>query len=131
MLRIDLMRPLIKKLGKQGWKRRQGDLNPSSNPILLRNQHQAVIVATSIPCDPEKEMLSEVDDYFREVIERIKRDASIKLVFLPGGGAIQMPQFFLDLCNELGIEIRIIDERNYKDFSTLLFPIKSPKELYR
>ena len=127
MLRIDLMKPLIKKLGKQGWKRRQGDLNPASNPIVLRNRHQSVILTTSIPCDPEKEIQNEVDDYFRGVIERIKRDASIKIVFLPGGGTIPVPQFFVDFCKEVDIEIRIIDGENYRDFSILLFPINEYK----
>jgi hypothetical protein len=114
MIQIDVMDVLLKRLKNSGWKQ-NGGYAIRGNPRVLERSGKRIAVVKPIKVDPFKIIQDEIDKFFRSLIDIIIKN-SIKDVFLPGGGTIPIPQFFLDFCRENGINIHIVTNENIYEF---------------
>jgi hypothetical protein len=114
MIQIDVTDVLLKRLKNSGWKQ-NGGYAILGNPRVLERSGERIAVVKPIKVDPFKIIQDEIDKFFRSLINIIIKN-SIKVVFLPGGGTIPIPQFFLDFCRENGINIHIITNENIYEF---------------
>jgi len=114
MIQIDLMEILLKRLKRIGWKQNSG-YAIRGNPRVLESSEKRIAVVKPIKIDPFKVLQDEIDKFFRLLINIILKNG-IKDVFLPGGGTIPIPQFFLDFCRENGINIHIITPENIEQY---------------
>ena len=101
MIQIDTIEILLKQLKNRGW-RQNGGYAIRGNPRVLERNGKRIVVGKPIKIDPFKILQDEIDNFFRSLIN-ITLKNGVKDVFLPGGGTIPIPQFFLDFCNENGI----------------------------
>jgi hypothetical protein len=104
----------LKRLKNRGW-RQNGGYAILGNPRVLGRKGKQIAVVKPIKIDPYKILQDEIDNFFRSLIKIILKNG-IMDVFLPGGGTIPIPQFFLDFCNENGINIHIITNENIDQF---------------
>jgi len=114
MIQIDTIEILLKRLKNRGW-RQNGGYAIRGNPRVLERNGIRIAVVKPIKIDPFKILQDEIDNFFRSLINIILKNG-IKDVFLPGGGTIPIPQFFLDFCNENGINIHIVTNENVDQF---------------
>jgi 2-hydroxy-3-keto-5-methylthiopentenyl-1-phosphate phosphatase len=117
MIQIDLMEVLLKRLKNSGWKQ-NGGYAIKGNPRVLERYGKKIAVVKPIKIDPFKVLQDEIDKFFRSLIDIINKNG-IKNVFLPGGGTIPIPQFFLDFCKENGINIHVVTNENIDQFGDL------------
>jgi hypothetical protein len=117
MIQIDVMEVLLKRLKNRGW-RQNGGYAIRGNPRVLENYGEQIAVVKPIKIDPFKVLQDEIDKFFRSLINIINKNG-IKNVFLPGGGTIPIPQFFLDFCKENGINIHVVTNENIDQFGNL------------
>ena len=115
MIQIDITEILLKRLKNRGW-RQNGGYAIRGNPRVLERMHERIAVVKPIKVDPFKIFQNEIDNFFRSLISILQKNG-IKDVFLPGGGTIPIPQFFLDYCRENGINIHIITQENIDQFA--------------
>jgi len=119
MIQIDTIEILLKRFKNRGW-RQNGGYAIRGNPRVLECNGIRMAVVKPIKIDPFKILQDEIDNFFRSLINIILKNG-IKDVFLPGGGTIPIPQFFLDFCNENGINIHIVTNENDDQFENLDF----------
>jgi len=117
MIQIDLMEVLLKRLKNQGWKQ-NGGYAIRGNPRVLERSGKRIAVVKPIKVDPFKVLQTEIDKFFRSLIDIVNKNG-IKDVFLPGGGTIPIPQFFLDFCKENSINIHVVTAENIDQFENL------------
>jgi hypothetical protein len=117
MIQIDVMEVLLKRLKNRGWKQ-NGGYAIRGNPRVLERYGKQIAVVKPIKIDPFKVLQDEIDKFFRSLIDIINKNG-IKNVFLPGGGTIPIPQFFLDFCTENGINIHLVTNANIDQFGDL------------
>lgn len=114
MIQIDTIEILLKQLKNRGW-RQNGGYAIRGNPRVLERNGKRIVVGKPIKIDPFKILQDEIDNFFRSLINIILKNG-VQDVFLPGGGTIPIPQFFLDFCNENGINIHIVTNENVDQF---------------
>ena len=114
MIQIDLMEIILKQLKRKGWKQ-NGGYAIRGNPRVLEQSGRRIAVVKPLQIDPFKNITEQVEKFFESLIRIIQKNG-IKDVFLPGGGTIPIPQFFLDFCKEMGINIHIIDTGNIEQY---------------
>lgn len=114
LIQIDIIEILLKRLKNRGW-RQNGGYAIRGNPRVLELNGKQITAVKPIKIDPFKILQNEIDDFFRSLINIISKNG-IKDVFLLGGGTIPIPQFFLDFCNEHGINIHIVTIENVDQF---------------
>ncbi len=117
MIQIDVMEVLLKRLKNRGWKQ-NGGYAIRGNPRVLERYGKLIAVVKPIKIDPFKVLQDEIDKFFRSLIDIINKNG-IKNVFLPGGGTIPIPKFFLDFCKENGINIHVVTNENNDQFGDL------------
>ncbi|GAA4074087.1 hypothetical protein GCM10022389_19540 [Flavobacterium cheonanense] len=110
MIQIDLIEILLKRLKSTGWIQ-NGGYAIRENPRVLDRFGIRIAVVKPIRIDPFKILQDEIDKFFTSLISIIKKNG-IKNIFLPGGGPIPIPQFFLDFCRENGINITVVTDEN-------------------
>jgi hypothetical protein len=113
---VDFTQTLLKNLKKSGWKQVGG--YSLGNPKVLERSGKRIAVARPIRIDPSKVLRDEIDKFFKSLKNIVEKNA-IKDVFLPGGGTIPLPQFFLDFCKEHNINIHVVTLENVNDFNSL------------
>ena len=114
MIQIDVIEKLLKRLKNKGWKQ-NGGYAIRGNPRVLERNGRSVAAVKPIKIDPFKILQNEIDKFFRSLVDILNKNG-IKNVFLPGGGTIPIPQFFLDYCRENGIDIHIVTTENIDQF---------------
>jgi hypothetical protein len=114
LIQRDISEILLKRLKRKAWVQKRG-YAMRGNPRVLTGRTGCIAVVKPIKIDPFKELQSEIDKFFRSLIEIIKKNG-IKSVFLPGGGNVPIPKFFLDFCEEFGIKIIFYTSENIDDF---------------
>ena len=114
MIQIDVIEKLLKRLKNKGWKQNVG-YAIRGNPRVLERNGRSVAAVKPIKIDPFKILQNEIDKFFRSLVDILNKNG-IKNVFLPGGGTIPIPQFFLDYCRENGIDIHIVTTENIDQF---------------
>jgi len=114
MIQIDVMDELLKRLKNSGWKQ-NGGYAIRGNPRVLERSGIRIAVVKPIKVDPFKILEDEIDKFFRSFIDILTKNG-IRDLFLPGGGTIPIPQFFLDFCRENGINIHIVTNENMNQF---------------
>ena len=114
LIQIDIIEIFLKRLKNRGWRQNSGYAQ-RGNPRILERSGKRIAVVKPIKVDPFKILQNEIDIFFRSLINIILKNG-IKDVFLPGGGTIPIPQFFLDFCNEHGINIHIVTIENVDQF---------------
>jgi hypothetical protein len=110
MIQIDLMEILLKRLTSKGWAQNNGYAQ-RGNPRVLDRSGIKIALVKPIKIDPFKIFQDEIDKFFTSLISIIEKNG-IKKIFLPGGGPIPIPQFFLDYCRENGINITVVKDEN-------------------
>lgn len=113
MLQIQFMGTILKRLRDAGWIQNPG-YAIRLNPRGLERGKERTMVVHPIEIDPTIDTGKQIDKFFKSLINSITRYGA-KSVYLPGGGTIPIPQFFKDFCNEMGIEIIIVDSENIND----------------
>lgn len=103
MIQIDTMEILLNRLQDKGFVQNRG-YTQRGNPRVLERNGIRIAVIKPIKIDSFKGLGTEVDKFFRSLIEILQKNR-IKDVFYPSGGTIPLPQFFLDFCRENGINI--------------------------
>lgn len=114
MIQIDVMEVLLKQLKIRGW-RENGGYAIRDNPRVLERDGKRVAAVKPIKIDPFKLIQTEIDNFFRYLIDIINKNG-IKIVFLAGGGTIPIPDFFLDYCRENGINILMVTNDNIDQY---------------
>jgi hypothetical protein len=110
MIQIDIIGIFMKRLLTKGWNQNRGYGQKDSTRVLERNGiHIAAVKPIRI--NSIKTLESEIEKFFKTLMGIIQRKG-IKIVFLPGGGTIPVPQFFLDFCKKNGVEIHILTAEN-------------------
>jgi hypothetical protein len=117
MIQIDIIEIFLKRLKSRGWKQ-NGGYAIRGNPRVLDRYGKRIAVVKPIKIDPFKVLQDEIDKFFRSLIDIINKNG-IKNVFLPGGGTIPIPQFFLDFCKEHGINIHVVTDENIDQFENI------------
>jgi hypothetical protein len=115
MIQIDFTEILLKNLKSKGW-RQNGGYAIRGNPRVLERNNKRIAVVKPLKVDPFKILDQEIDIFFKSLISIIQKNG-INDVFLPGGGTIPIPQFFLDYCSMNGIKIHIITQENIDQYS--------------
>ncbi len=120
MLKINVLKVFLNRLRDRGWKNLniRGFTN-NETQVLVKGQ-RTILVIEHINIDASVDILSQINDYFHVLMNQIKRnDTNIEL-FLPGGGEIQMPDFFRQFCEENNIRCHIIGLDNYQNYANFL-----------
>jgi hypothetical protein len=110
------MRTFLNRLYDRGWKVKGLRGYTDNNTVVLQRGGKNILVVDNINIDPSVDILPQVDEFFKRLIEIIKRSNSTE-VFLPGGGDIAIPDFFRDFCLEHNIRVHVITIESYRDFS--------------
>jgi hypothetical protein len=114
LVQFDVIEVLLKRLKHGGWKQ-NGGYAIRGNPRVLERYGTHITVVKPIKIDPYKNLLDEIDKFFKSLIDIIIKNG-IKDVFLPGGGTIPIPQFFLDFCRDNGINIHVLTTENIDQY---------------
>jgi exopolysaccharide biosynthesis predicted pyruvyltransferase EpsI len=86
---------------------------------LVKGQ-RTVLVIEQINIDASVDILSQINDYFHELMNQIKRNDNNIELFFPGGGDIQLPDFFRQFCEENNIHCHFIGFENYQNYADFL-----------
>ena len=114
MIQIDTMEMLLRRLKSNGWKQ-NGGYAIKGRPRVLEGFGKKIVVVKPIKIDPYKVLQDEINKFFKALEGIILRNG-VKDVFLPVGGTIPIPQFFLDFCREKGINIHLITPENVDQY---------------
>ena len=114
MIQIDIIETLLKKFKQTGWKQ-NGGYAIRGNPRVLDRNGKKIAVVKPISIDISKGIQNEIDKFFRSLADIIVRNG-IKDLFLPGGGTVPIPPFFIDECRRNGVNIHIVTRENIDDF---------------
>lgn len=114
LIQIDTIEILLKRLKSRNWKQ-NGGYAIRDNPRVLERSSNVIAIVKPIKIEPNKSTFDEIDKFFHTLIRTIVKN-KIKNVFLPGGGSIPIPPFFLDYCKEHGIDIHVITNDNLNQF---------------
>ena len=119
MIKINLMRTFINRLTDRSWKNiRVRSSNLEDAHVLTRGK-QTIICLKNIYIDTTVNIQPQIDELFNNLADLInKTDA--KDIFLPGGGDIQIPNFFSKYCEDKHVKIHLITPEslnNYKDYN--------------
>ena len=115
MIKLNIMPVFLNRLRDRGWRNIPVRGYTDKNNQVLRLGEDSVVVIESIVVDPSADMMRQIDERFKTFIELIKRGRA-KAIYLPGGGPVQIPPFFIHFCEEHGIQIHLITEENYMNF---------------
>ena len=113
LIQFDISGSFLKRLKYKNWKQ-NGGYAIRGNPRVLERSGRHIAVVKPITIDPKK-LQEEVDKFFKSLIDIIRKNG-IKDVFIPGGGTIPIPQFFLDFCRENGINIHVLTLENFDQY---------------
>ena len=117
MIQIDIIGIFMKRLLTKGWNQNRGYGQKDSTRVLERKGiHIAAVKPIRI--NSIKTIESEIEKFFKTLMGIIQRKG-IKIVFLPGGGTIPVPQLFLDFCKKNGVEIHILTAENIDQYQDL------------
>jgi hypothetical protein len=114
LIDLDFTQTLLKNLKKSGWKQVSG--YSLGNPKVLERNRERIAVVRPIRIDPSKVLQDEIDKFFKS-LEKILEKNAIEEVFLPGGGTIPIPQFFLDYCKKHNIQIHLVTVENFNQMN--------------
>lgn len=81
----------------------------------MRGGDEKKIGVEQINVDPTGDIRAQFDGFFKNLIELIMKTDS-KDIFLPGGGDIPVPDFFMEFCRNYGVNIHIISIDTLKEF---------------
>jgi hypothetical protein len=120
MLKINVLKVFLNRLRDRGWKNLNvRGFTGNETHVFVKGQ-RTIVVIEQINIDASVDILSLVNDYFYELMNQIKRnDTNIEL-FLPGGGDIQLPDFFRQFCEENNIHYHFIGLDNYQNYANFL-----------
>ena len=107
MIQTHVINTLLERLRVKGWKQ-NGGYAIRGNPRVLGKGGRTIIVVLPVNIDPQEGVNSQVDDFFRSLMKIADKLTSTD-VFLPEGGSIPVPPFFIDFCKGLGIKIHYVD----------------------
>ena len=115
MLTINFMQTFLNRLKDRGWKNNIIRGYTDADTQALNRGDDNVIVVKNINIDPSVDLTPQIEGFFKELIKTIYRSKA-KTIFLPGGGNIPIPEFFIEFCGERGIEIHIIDLESIRKY---------------
>jgi hypothetical protein len=120
MIQLHVMTIFLNRLRDRGWKNIsvRGFTNQETQ-VLVKGQ-RTVLVIEQINIDASVDILSQINDYFYELMNQIKRNGTNIELFLPGGGDIQLPDFFRQFCEENNIHFHFIGLENYHNYAGFL-----------
>lgn len=120
MLRINVMKVFLNRLRDRGWKNvtKRGFTN-QENQILTKGS-RLIISVEQINIDASVDVLTQVDDFFHDLMQQIRELGSKIELFLPGGVDVQIPDFFKQFCEENDIRIHVLSLENYLNYADFL-----------
>lgn len=120
MLKINVLKVFLNRLRDRGWKNTtiRGFTN-NETQVLVKGS-RTIVVIEQISIDASVDILNQINDYFQELMNQIKRIGTNIELFLPGGGDVQMPDFLRQFCEENNIRCHIIALENYQNYADFL-----------
>jgi hypothetical protein len=118
MLRINFMRSFINRLRDAGWKNINVRRHTSLDNQALKRGEKTIVCIEQIQLDGSLDFNPQIEGLFKHLIELIRRSGSHD-IFLPGGGEIPIPDFFIEYCKNNGIKIHIISVENIDEYNRI------------
>lgn len=115
MIKINVMRTFLNRLRDRGWKNINVRGYTDKDNQVLRRGDQFIIGVENINVDASGDIIPQIDELFKSLIEIIEKTNATE-IFLPGGGDIQIPSFFRDFCIQRAIQIQLITLESFRDY---------------
>lgn len=114
MIRVNVIKSILNRLKDRGWKSIpfRGYTNP--DVVFLKRLNQTIIGVQNINIDASGNIMPQIEVFFSRLIELIKR-TNTKIILLPGGGDVPIPDFFTESCEQYNIEIHLITIENWRN----------------
>ena len=109
------MRTFFNRLRDRGWKNSNMRGLTNNDNQVLRRGNKCIVGVENICVDTSVDLIPQIEELFQSLIETIQR-ADAKEIFLPGGGDITMPNFFINYCVEHNISIHILTIESFQEF---------------
>ncbi len=109
------MRTFLNRLKDSGWRNiNVRNYTDNDNQVLKRGD-KSILCVEQINLDGTSDIHAQINGLFKYLIELIERSRS-REIFLPGGGEIPIPDFFIDYCKINDILIHVILEENLDNY---------------
>ena len=120
MIQLHVIPTFLNRLRDRGWKNIsvRGFTNQETQ-VLVKGQ-RTVLVIEQINIDASVDILSQINDYFHQLMSQIKKHGTNIELFLPGGGDIELPDFFREFCEEEKIRYHLVGLGNYQNYADFL-----------
>ena len=120
MLKINVLKVFLNRLRDRGWKNLNVRGFTNNETQVLVKGERTIVVIEQINIDASVDILTQVNDFFHELMDQIKRNGTNIELFLPGGGDLSIPDFFRRFCEENNIRCHIVGLENYQNYSDFL-----------
>jgi hypothetical protein len=114
MIQISYIKRIIDELKARGFRHRswRNGILGTAIYIAHNNKTKVVVKSIEIPFSSTKRIADLVDEYFKKLQSLLKgiiaSYGNIQ-IFLPGGGSIPIPEWFVNWCRENGVKIEVCD----------------------
>jgi hypothetical protein len=120
MIQLHVMPTFLNRLRDRGWKNISVRGFTNQETQVLVKGSRTLVGIQSIHLDASVDIAAQVADYFRELMSQIKKHGTNIELFLPGGGDIQLPDFFREFCEEEKIRYHLVGLGNYQHYADFL-----------
>jgi hypothetical protein len=114
MLKINVMRSFLNRLRDRGWKNKNVRGVTDKDIQVLHRAERSIVCVENIVADASVDLEPQIEDLFHKLQEIILRTNAGE-IFLPGGGDLEIPEFFLRFCHNREIKIHMVSIESYRE----------------